>query len=132
MKLPEKPALPLVGNCLDFTIKNLCICFQEFKEFLLTYDPVTRLWLDPLLSVELIETKDIEITKLSGPDFRNRLPVIDGVNWRAHRKIVSSDHNTKVLETFREFLKNSDTLANMLKALNDGTTANEIVPYFTS
>jgi hypothetical protein len=58
--------------------------------------------------------------------------VTNGDKWRAHPKIVSSALNTKALETFVEnFAKNSDILANMLKALTDGTTANEIVPYFT-
>jgi hypothetical protein len=60
MKLPGKPAVPLAGNCLDFTIKNLRICFQEFKEFPRTCALVTRLWLDPLLAVELPETNCTE------------------------------------------------------------------------
>jgi cytochrome P450 len=45
---------------------------------------------------------------------------------------VSSALNTNVLETFVEnFAKNSDILANKLKALADGNTAHDIVPYFT-
>jgi hypothetical protein len=60
MKQPGKPAIHRAGNSLYFTIKNLCICFQEFKEFPRTYVAVTRLWLDPLLAVELPENNDTE------------------------------------------------------------------------
>ena len=50
-----------------------------------------------------------------------------------HRKIVSSALNTNILETFVEnFAKNSNVLANNLKALADGITAHDSVPYLTS
>ncbi|GFG32717.1 hypothetical protein Cfor_04167, partial [Coptotermes formosanus] len=66
------------------------------------------------------------------PAFRNGLFVIDGDKWREHRKIITSALNKNVLETFVEnFAKNSDILANKLKAVADGTTAQDIVPYFT-
>ncbi|GFG32715.1 hypothetical protein Cfor_04166, partial [Coptotermes formosanus] len=40
--------------------------------------------------------------------------------------------NTNVLESFVEnFAKNSDILANKLKAVADGVIAHDIVPYFT-
>jgi cytochrome P450 len=104
------------------------------------------LWFGPVLVVVLTDPNHIEkvvkhdkvgsrgylATKLMGPAIRNGLFLIDGDKWRAHRKIVSSVLNTKVLETFVEnFAKNSDILANELKALADGTTAHDIVPYFT-
>jgi cytochrome P450 len=146
MKLPGPPALPLFGNCLDFTTKNFCNLFQEFMEFARTYVPLARLWLGPVLVVVLTDPDAIGkvvkhgklgsrgylITKLLRPLFQNGLLVIDGGAWRAHRKIVSSALNTNVLETFVEnFAKNSDILANKLKALADGNTAHDIVPYFT-
>jgi cytochrome P450 family 4 len=146
MKLPGPPALPLLGNCLDFTTKNLCNFFQEFTEFSRTYVPVARLWFGPVLVVVLSDPNHIEkvvqhdkignkgylIMKCFEPAFRNGLFVIDGDKWREHRKIITSALNKNVLETFVEnFAKNSDILANKLKAVADGTTAQDIVPYFT-
>ncbi|GFG33256.1 hypothetical protein Cfor_04564, partial [Coptotermes formosanus] len=118
----------------------------EFTQFARTYVPVARLWFGPVLVVVLTDPDAIGkvvkhdkvggrgylFTKLMSPAFRNGLLVIDGDKWRAHRKIVSSALNTNVLETFVEnFAKNSDILANKLKALADGNTAHDIVPYFT-
>ncbi|GFG32719.1 hypothetical protein Cfor_04168, partial [Coptotermes formosanus] len=118
----------------------------EFTQFARTYVPVARLWFGPVLVVVLTDPNHIEkvvkhdkvgsrgylATKILVPFFRNGLLVIDGDKWRAHRKIVSSALNTNVLETFVEnFAKNSDILANELKALADGTTAHDIDPYFT-
>jgi cytochrome P450 family 4 len=104
MKLPGPPALPLVGNSLDFTTKNLCILFQEAREFTRTHVPVARLWLGPLLVVVLSDPNHIGkvvqhdkvgsrgylIMKFFEPAFRNGLLSTDGDKWRAHRKIVSS------------------------------------------
>jgi cytochrome P450 len=55
---------------------------------------------------------------------------LDGEQWRRHRKIVSAALHVNILETFVEnFAKNSDILANTLKALADGITAHDIAPY---
>jgi cytochrome P450 len=146
MKLPGKPALPLVGNFFDLKTKNLCNLFQDFTEFARTYFPVARLWLGPLLVVVLTDPDGVEkvvkhdavgsrgylVKKLLGPAFRNGLFVIDGEKWRAHRKIVSSALTTNFLQTFVEnFAKNSDVLANNLKNIADGITVHDISPYFT-
>ena len=70
--------------------------------------------------------------KLVGKAFRNGLLHLDGEEWRRHRKIVSAALHINILETFVEkFAKNSDILANNLKALADGITAHDIAPYFT-
>jgi cytochrome P450 len=62
--------------------------------------------------------------------FRNGLLYLDGEEWRRHRKIVSAALHINILETFVEnFAKNSDILANNLKALADGITAHNIGPY---
>jgi cytochrome P450 len=145
MKLPGPPALPVIGNCLHFTTDNLCILFQQFVKIAGTYGPVTRLWFGPVLAVVLTDPDSIEkvvkhdkigsrgylARKILGPVFRNGLITTDGDKWRTHRKIVSSALSTNILETFVEnFAKNSDILASNLKALADGITAHDIVPYF--
>ena len=145
MKLPGPPALPFIGNCLHFTTDNLSILFQQIVEIAGTYGPVARLWLGPVLVVALTDPDRIEkvvkhdkvgsrgylARKIMGPVFRNGLLTIDGDKWRTHRKIVSSALNTNILETFVEnFAKNSNVLANNLKALADGITAHDIIPYF--
>jgi len=70
------------------------------------------------------------IRKLTEQVFRNGLFYIDGDEWRRHRKIVSAALHINILEMFVEnFAKNSDILANKLKALADGITAHDIAPY---
>jgi cytochrome P450 family 4 len=55
---------------------------------------------------------------------------IDGEEWRRHRKIVSAALHINILETFVEnFAKNSDILAIKLKAVADGITTHDILPY---
>jgi cytochrome P450 len=62
--------------------------------------------------------------------FRHGLLYIDGEEWRRHRKIVSAALHINILETFVEnFAKNSDILANNLKAVADGITTHDILPY---
>jgi cytochrome P450 len=144
MKLPGPPALPIVGNCLQFTTNDLCKLFQECMEIARSYGPVTRLWFGPVLAVALTDPDSIEcvvkqdkllgrgylVRKLGEPVFRNGLLCIDGDKWRKHRKIVSAALRMNILETFVEnFAKNSDILANKLKALADGVTAHDIAPY---
>ena len=144
MKLPGPPALPIIGNCLQFTSKDLCKLFQESKEFARSYGPIARLWLGPVLLVVLTDPDSIEkvmkhdkscsrgylVNKVTEPAFRNGLICIEGEKWRRHRKIVSSALHVNILETFVEvFAKNSDILANKLKVLADGITAHDISPY---
>jgi len=146
MKLPGPPALPIIGNCLQFTTNDLCKLFQELKELGRSYGPIARVWIGPVLIVALTDPDDIEnvvkhdkllsrgyiIRKLGEPVFRNGLLCIDGDKWRRHRKIVSSALHINILETFVEnFAKNSHILANKLKALADGVTAHDIVPDLT-
>jgi cytochrome P450 len=70
------------------------------------------------------------VKKFGEPAFGNGLLCIDGDKWRKHRKIVSAALHINILETFVEnFAKNSDILANKLKALADGVTAHDIAPY---
>ena len=143
MKLPGPPALPIIGNCLQFTTNDLCKLFQELKEFARSYGSIARLWIGPVLLVGLTDPDKIEyvvkhdqlltrgylIRKLSESVFRNGLLCIDGDKWRRHRKIVSAALHINILETFVEnFAKNSDILANKLKALADGITAHDIAP----
>ena len=144
MKISGPPAVPIIGNVLQFTTNDLCKLFQELKEFTTSYGPIARLWIGPVLIVVLTDPDDIEnvvkhdkslsrgyITrKLGEPVFRNGLICIDGDKWRMHRKIVSAALHINILETFVEnFAKNSHILANKLKALADGITAHDIAPY---
>jgi cytochrome P450 len=70
------------------------------------------------------------IKKVLDKPFRNGLICIDGDKWQRHRKIVSSALHINNVERFIEnFAKNSDILANKLKALADGVTAHDIAPY---
>jgi len=113
-------------------------------EILRSYGPIARLWFGPVLVVGLTDPDDIEIVvkhdkvcsrgfvamKLLGGAFRNGLLHLDGEDWRRHRKIISSSLQINILETFVEnFAKNSDILANKLKAIADGITAHDIAPY---
>ena len=146
MKLPGPPALPIIGNCLQFTTNDLCKLFQELNEFASSYGPIARLWIGPVLIVALTDPDDIEtvvkhdkllsrgyiVRKLGEPVFRNGLLCLDGEVWRRHRKIISSALHINILETFVEnFAKNSDILANKLKAVADGITAHDILPDLT-
>jgi len=146
MKLPGPPALPIIGNCLQFTSNDLCKFYQELKKFASSCGPIARLWIGPVLVVVLTDPDDIEklvkydklckrgylVRKLTEQTFRNGLILIDGEDWRRHRKIVTSALHMKILEKFVEnFAKNSDILANKLKALADSITAHDVTPYFT-
>jgi cytochrome P450 len=145
MKLPGPPALPIIGNCLQFTTNDLHKCFQEFTEIARSYVPIVRLWIGPVLIVVVTDPDCIEmvvkhdklssrgyLVKKTGEQFfRNGLFIIDGEEWRRHRKIVSAALHVNILETFVEiFAKNSEILANKLKTLADGITAHDIAPYF--
>ena len=144
MKLPGPTALPIIGNSLQFTSNDLCKLFQELKEFASSYGPIARLWIGPVLLVALTDPDNIEnvvkqdtlltrgyiIRKLAEPVFRNGLLCIDGDKWRRHRKIVSAALHINILERFvQNFATNSDILANNLKAIADGITAHDILPY---
>jgi hypothetical protein len=146
MKFSGPPALPIIGNCLQFNTNNLCKFLQESKEFAYSYGPIARLWFGPLLVVALTDPDAIEnvvkhdkllsrgyiARKLLEPVFRNGLLCSEGDIWRKHRKIISSALHINILETFVEnFAKNSDILANKLKVLADGFTAHDIAPYLT-
>jgi len=143
MKLPGPPALPIIGNCLQFTSKDLCKLYQELKEFVSSCGPITRLWFGPVLIVVLTDPDDFEkvvkhdkissrgyiIRKITERTFRNGLFHIEGEEWRRHRKIVSSALHISILQMFVEnFATNSDILANKLKAVADGITAHDIAP----
>ena len=144
MKLPGPPALPIIGNSLQFTTNDLCKLLQELKEFASSYGPIARLWIGPVLVVVLTDPDKIEnmvkqdkscnrgylIRKAMERPFRNGLLHIDGEEWRRHRKIVSAGFHINILETLVEnFAKNSDILANKLQVLADGITAHDIAPY---
>jgi cytochrome P450 len=144
MKLPGPPALPIIGNILQFNTNDVCKLFQDFKEILLTYGPISRLWFGPVLIVVLADPDSIEsvvkqdklcsrgylVKKVTEKPFRNGLICIDGDEWRRHRKIVSAALHINILEKFVEnFAKNSDILANNMKVLADVVTAHDISPY---
>jgi hypothetical protein len=144
MKLPGPPALPIIGNCLQFTNNDLSKFFQKYKETARPYVPIVRLWFGPILVVVLTDPDNIETVvkhdkigrsgymakKLLEKSGRNGLFYLDGQDWRRHRKIVSTALQINILETFVEnFAKNSDILANKLKAIADGITAHDIAPY---
>jgi cytochrome P450 len=144
MKLPGPLALPIIGNCLQFTSNDLSKLFQQFMKFARSYVPIARLWFGPVLVVVLTDPDCIEIVakhdklysrgylfrKSMEQHLRNGMLSIDGEEWRRHRKIVSGSLHINMLETFVEnFAKNSDILANKLKALADGITAQDIAPY---
>jgi cytochrome P450 len=108
------------------------------------YTPIARLWIGPILIVRLTDADNIEsvvkhdklctkgyfFTKFLKPTFRNGLLTNEGDEWRRHRKIVSGGFYINTLKTFVEtFAKNSDILANNLKALADGVTAYDIAPF---
>ena len=95
MKLPGPPALPIIGNCLQFTTNDLCKLFQEVKEFASSYGPITRLWIGPELIVVLTDPDDIEnvvkhdklysrgylVRKSMERSFRNGLVPLEGEIW---------------------------------------------------
>jgi cytochrome P450 family 4 len=143
MKLPGPPALPIIGNCLQFN-NSLHNPFQELTEIASSYGPITRFWIGPILTVvvtdpDIIETvvkhdkigrRGYSFRKSFEQAARNGLISLNGDEWRRHRKIVSAALHISILETFVEnFAKNSDILANKLKDLADGITVHDIAPY---
>jgi hypothetical protein len=60
MQLPGPPALPVIGNSLQFNTNDLCKLFQDVKEIPLSYGPISRLWLGPVLIVVLADPDNIE------------------------------------------------------------------------
>jgi cytochrome P450 len=102
------------------------------------------LWFGPILVVVLTDPDNIETVvkhdkisskgyvarKLLEQIFRNELICLKVEEWRRRSKIVSSALQINILETFVEnFAKNSNILANKLKAIADGITAHDIAPY---
>jgi len=112
MKLPRPPAMPIMGNCLQFTSNDLCKLFQEVMEIARSYAPIARLWVGSALVVVLTDPDCIEsvvkheklqsrgclFRKSMERAFRNGLIHLDGEEWRRHRKIVSAALHIKVLE----------------------------------
>jgi hypothetical protein len=146
MKLPGPPGLPIIGNSLQFNSNDLSKAFQKYMETARSHGPIVRLWFGPVLVVALTDPDNIETVvkhdkigsrgylarKILEQIFRNGLICLDGEDWRRHRKIISASLQMNVLETFVEiFAKNSDILANKLKALADGITAHDVAPYLT-
>jgi cytochrome P450 len=110
-----------------------------------SYGPIARLWFGPVLVVVLTDPDCIEtvvkhdksctrgylVRKTTEKAFPHGLFYTEEDEWRRHRKVVSAALHINILETFVEnFAKNSDIFANKLKALADGITAHDIVPYF--
>jgi hypothetical protein len=116
MKLPGPPALPIIGNCLQFTINDLCKLLQECYELSCSYGPIARVWLGPILVVLLTDPDTIEsfvkqdkscrrgylVRKTTEKAFPGGLFYIDGDEWRRHRKIVSAAFHVNILEKFVE------------------------------
>jgi cytochrome P450 len=109
-----------------------------------SYSPIARLQFGPVLLVVLTDPDCIEIVvkheklysrgylarKSMEQALHNGLFYIGGEEWRRHRKIVSESLHINILErSIENFAKNSDILANKLKDLADGITANDIAPY---
>ena len=144
MKLPGPPALPIIGNALQFSTNDSCKLLQELKDLTRSYGPIVRLWIGPVLVVLLGDPDNIAnvvkndkfcsrgyLANKSLKKFsQNGLLSSEGEEWRTHRKIVTSALQINILENFVEnFAKNSDILANKLKALADGITVHDIAPY---
>jgi cytochrome P450 len=141
MKLPGPSGLPIIGNCLQFTPNDLCKLFQEIMDFARSYSPITRIWFGPVLVVLVTDPDCIGrlvkqdkllgrgylVRKLTEPVFFNGLLRSEGEIWRKHRKIVSSGFQLNILEKFvQDFSKNSEILANKLKAVADGVTFHDV------
>jgi hypothetical protein len=60
MKLPGPPAIPIIGNCLQFTTNDLCKLFQDCMEIARSYVPIARLCIGPVLVVALTDPDSIE------------------------------------------------------------------------
>jgi hypothetical protein len=107
----------IIGNFLLFTTNDLCKLLQKLKEFSCSCGPIARLWIGPILLVALTDPDAIENLVKHYKFLSRWLLGIEGDIWRRHRKIVE------------KFAKNSDILANKLKALADGITAHDIAAY---
>jgi cytochrome P450 len=130
MKLPGPPALPIIGNCLQFTTNDYCKLFEELMEIAHSYGPIARISFGPVLVVVLTDADCIEsvvkhdkllssgylFQKPLEQVFRNGILCLDGEEWRRHRKIVPAALHINILEKFvKNFAKISDILANNLR-----------------
>ncbi|KOC68891.1 Cytochrome P450 4g15 [Habropoda laboriosa] len=108
-KLPGPPALPIIGNALDF----LGTIFQNVYEKSFEYNEVIRIWIGPKLLVFLVDPRDVEVIlsshvyidksaeyKFFKPWLGNGLLISTGQKWRSHRKLIAPTFHLNVLKSF--------------------------------
>lgn len=112
-KLPGPPALPVIGNGLEFVGLSNHRIFQKLYARSFEYESVARLWIGPRLFVFLTDPRDIELILGSNvhidksPEYRffkpwlgNGLLISTGDKWRAHRKLIAPTFHLNVLKSF--------------------------------
>lgn len=111
-KIPGPPALPLVGNALEF-IGGSDTIFQNVYQKSFEYNEVIRLWIGPKLVVFLVDPRDVEVILSSHvyidksaeyrffkPWLGDGLLISTGQKWRNHRKLIAPTFHLNVLKSF--------------------------------
>ncbi|XP_046734966.1 uncharacterized protein LOC124404677 [Diprion similis] len=141
LKLPGPPALPLIGNALQFACSPDEI-LDRLVDTCKHYDSPFRFWLGPKLLVVLTKPSDIEVilgsskAAYKGPIYHFLQPFIgrglisgSGPSQRAHRKVIMPMLNAKTLDQYVEyFVHHSEYCVNRLEELVD-TGEFDIYPF---
>ncbi|XP_076642431.1 cytochrome P450 4g15 [Halictus rubicundus] len=130
-KLPGPPALPILGNALEFLGSSDAI-FNKVYSKSFEYNDVVRLWLGPKLVVFLTDPRDVEVILSSNvyidksaeyrffkPWLGNGLLISTGPKWRAHRKLIAPTFHLNVLKSFID-LFNANSRAVVEKMRQEG------------
>lgn len=141
-KLPGPPALPIVGNALEFFGSPDAI-FQKIFEKSYEYEGVVRLWMGPKLVVFLTDPRDVEVILSSNvyidksveyrffePWLGNGLLISTGPKWRAHRKLIAPTFHLNVLKSFID-LFNANSRAVVEKMRQEGNKEFDIHNYMS-
>ncbi|KAG8226956.1 hypothetical protein J437_LFUL009507 [Ladona fulva] len=139
--IPGPPALPIVGNTLDFWVSRERILHYR-RENAVKYYPMYRLWffdepmvnpIDPeYIKAVLHSSKHIEkgfLYKLLHPWLGSGLLTSKGEKWFSHRKLLTPTFHFKILEEFVPmFAERSAALAERLYGDAVSGKAIDIVP----
>ncbi|XP_015518466.2 cytochrome P450 4C1-like [Neodiprion lecontei] len=141
LKLRGPPALPFIGNALQFACSPEEI-LDRIVDLCKHYDSPFRFWLGPKLFVILTKPCDIEVilgspkAAYKGLVYRFFQPFIgrglisgSGPTQRTHRKLIMPMLNAKVLDEYVEyFVHHSEYCVNRLEELVD-TEEFDIYPF---
>ncbi|XP_017888706.1 cytochrome P450 4g15 [Ceratina calcarata] len=130
-KIPGPPALPILGNALDF-IGSSDTIFQTVYQKSFEFNEVIKLWIGPKLIVFLVDPRDVEVILSSHvyidksaeyrffkPWLGDGLLISSGQKWRNHRKLIAPTFHLNVLKSFIDlFNANSRAVVEKMRKEN--------------